>query len=168
MLQFIEAFPGSDEFLSLFKKELQYLAKASNPGYILGKLSEKEEAAGKIRVFGITDSITQSVMAPLSDYIFDILRKIPADGTFNQDGPLKRLVYHTNMSKEIVNPTFYSFDLSAATDRLPIDLQKDVLSVIFGDTFAEHWRDILVDRDWYHKGNPLRYSVGQPMGALSS
>jgi hypothetical protein len=108
-----------------------------NPGYKLGKLAQKEEAAGKIRVFGITDAITQSVMAPLSDYIFKILKACPADGTFNQDGPLKRLIYLTNMTKEIVNPTFYSFDLSAATDRLPIALQTDVLSTIFGQEFAE-------------------------------
>jgi len=26
----------------------------------------------------------------------------------------------------------------------------------------------VVSRDWYHKGVPLRYAVGQPMGALSS
>jgi len=147
LLSFISRFPDSGEFLSLLKEEFQYLAKANNPGYILGKLSEKEEAAGKIRVFGITDAITQSVMAPLSDYIFDLLKKLPSDGTFNQDGPLKRLVYLTNATKEIVNPTFYSFDLSAATDRLPIQLQTDVLSTMFGDDFANEWRKILVDRD---------------------
>jgi hypothetical protein len=123
--------------LSLLKHEFEYLAGAPNPGYILGKLAEKEEAAGKIRVFGITDSITQSVMAPLSDYIFKLLKNIPSDGTFNQDGPLKRLIYLTNATKEIVDPTFYSFDLSAATDRLPIALQQDVLSTLFGDKFAD-------------------------------
>lgn len=140
-------FPDSDDFLSLLKKELSYLSTALNPGYILGKLSQKEEAAGKIRVFAITDSITQSVMAPLSDYIFDLLKKNPSDGTFNQDGPLKRLIYLTNYTKEIVSPTFYSFDLSAATDRLPIRLQQDVMSTMFGEEFAELWAKILVDRD---------------------
>lgn len=123
--------------MSLLKQELEFVKEVINPGYILGKLAEKEEAAGKIRVFGIADSITQSVMAPLSDYIFDILRYCPSDGTFNQDGPLKRLIYLTNVTKEIISPTFYSFDLSAATDRLPIHLQKDVLGTIFGDEFSE-------------------------------
>lgn len=137
MLSFISKFPGSEGFLSLLKQEFDYLATVNNPGYILGKLAEKEEAAGKIRVFGITDAITQSVMSPLSDYIFELLKRNPADGTFNQDGPLKRLIYLTNVTKEIVNPMFYSFDLSAATDRLPIHLQTDVLSTMFGNDFAE-------------------------------
>lgn len=98
-------------------------------------MSEKLEAAGKIRVFAITDAITQSVMGPLSDYIFDILRSIPMDGTFNQDAPLRRLVTMCK-SGDIIDPTFYSYDLSAATDRLPIDLQEQVLSCFLGEDFA--------------------------------
>jgi len=31
----------------------------------------------------------------------------------------------------------YSFDLSAATDRLPIDLQKQVLSLIYNQEIAD-------------------------------
>jgi hypothetical protein len=31
----------------------------------------------------------------------------------------------------------YSFDLSAATDRLPIDLQVQVLSMIYNHTIAQ-------------------------------
>jgi hypothetical protein len=147
LLNFIKRFPQSEDFFELITGELNYIKDCVNPGYKLGKLAQKEEAAGKIRVFGITDAITQSVMAPLSDYIFQILKHIPADGTFNQDGPLKRLIYLTNVTKEIVDPVFYSFDLSAATDRLPISLQTDVLSTIFGQDFAEEWRNILVDRD---------------------
>lgn len=57
----------------------------------LGSLSIKEEAAGKVRVFAITDLITQSVMKPLHDSIFDLLKRIPMDGTFNQTKPLDLL-----------------------------------------------------------------------------
>jgi len=32
--------------------------------------------------------------------------------------------------------TIYSFDLTAATDRLPIKLQTDLLSLLFNRTFA--------------------------------
>jgi hypothetical protein len=76
--------------------------------------------------------------------------------------------------------SFWSYDLSAATDRLPVDLQKMVLIPILGEHLAEAWRSLLVDR-FYKVGKPpeginvprglprgVQYAVGQPMGALSS
>ena len=67
----------------------------------------------------------------------------------------------------------FSFDLSAATDRLPIQLQVQVLSQLLGRDIAEAWRDLLVSRSYRlndKSSGPkdLRYAVGQPMGALSS
>lgn len=61
------------------------------PDLFLGRLALKEEAAGKVRVFAITDCITQSLMKPLSDRIFSYLKKLPMDGTFEQSAPLRRL-----------------------------------------------------------------------------
>jgi hypothetical protein len=48
------------------------------------------------------------------------------DGTFNQDFPFDRLLRRNSKIK----PTLYGFDLSAATDRLPIILQEDILKLI--------------------------------------
>jgi len=53
------------------------------------------------------------------------LKTIPQDGTFDQDKPLDIL-----LSKDIQS-TIYSFDLSAATDRLPMEIQKDILNIIY-------------------------------------
>jgi hypothetical protein len=66
-------------------------------------------------------------------------------------------------------PTF-SYDLSAATDRLPVSLQVMVLEYILKDpSLAKTWAELLVGRAWHHKvEGPLYYAVGQPMGALSS
>jgi hypothetical protein len=85
--------------------------------------------------------------------------------------------------------TFASIDLSAATDRLPISLQASVLRVLLKDIvpdstmFAKAWIDLLVDRHYKISisgklnqeaivprklGQSVKYSVGQPMGALSS
>jgi len=66
----------------------------------------------------------------LNDYLFNILRKIPQDGTFDQLKPLLAL-----KSKRC--QSLYSYDLSAATDRLPIDLQVQVLSLLKGQEFAD-------------------------------
>jgi hypothetical protein len=131
----------------------------------LGKLSLKNEPAGKIRVFAIVDVWTQSVLWPIHDTIFRTLKNIPQDGTFNQDGPLKLL---QDKLKEAVDKTTYSYDLSAATDRFPIGFQVQVLSQVFTPELAYAWKELMVDRDYWLAGTPYRYGVGQPMGALSS
>lgn len=100
-------------------------------------------------------------MKPLHDYLFAILRLIPQDGTFDQLKPLNAL-YEKGCT------TFYSYDLTAATDRLPIDLQVQVLQTLKGPELALAWKQLLVDRPWWLDGVPYRYAVGQPMGALSS
>lgn len=102
----------------------------------LGRLSLKEEAAGKIRVFAITDVITQSLMGPLSDGIFLLLKRIPTDGTFNQGAPLSRLSEIVRSRKREDREEIYSFDLSAATDRLPIGTQESILRLLTNPSLA--------------------------------
>nr|QHJ68502.1 RNA-dependent RNA polymerase [Botrytis cinerea mitovirus 6] len=147
--------------------EMQCTIKSAMPQWSkgplkLGKLSLKHEPAGKVRVFAIVDAWTQSLLSPLHNALLDILKQIPQDGTFDQYKPVKRLI--DKGCKDL-----FSFDLSAATDRLPIDIQVDVLSYLFDNReTAEAWRDLLIDRDYHLKDEKIRYSVGQPMGALSS
>lgn len=150
--------------------ELAHVANSER----LGKLSPKLEAAGKIRVFAIVDSWTQSLLKPLHQVLFKILRTIPNDGTFDQDTSVHRI--KTKVTEQSLKKVF-SFDLSAATDRLPISLQSKILDTLIGiPGLGEVWRQILVDRDYVllrNKGlgidpQTVRYAVGQPMGALSS
>jgi hypothetical protein len=56
--------------------------------------------------------------------VFDILKQIPNDGCFDQEKPLRRLLQKGY--KEV-----FSYDLSSATDRFPIDLQRQVLSHLY-------------------------------------
>jgi len=56
-----------------------------------GRLGFKEEAAGKLRVFAMLDIITQWAFKGLHKQIFEILRLIPQDGTFDQLAPVNRL-----------------------------------------------------------------------------
>lgn len=126
----------------------------------LGKLGLKQEAAGKMRVFAMVDPVTQWAMYPIHRFIFDfILDKIPMDGTFNQLRPLNASLKWSQM---------YSLDLSAATDRLPLSLQKDIVNFIFPG-LGESWGIALTDRFYSVPGaSPVQYAVGQPMGAYSS
>jgi len=137
----------------------------------LGSLGFRQEAAGKLRVFAMVDPFTQWLLYPLHKMIFCILRSIPMDGTFNQLKPIYRLL---NMKCN----GLYSLDLSAATDRLPVLLQAEILNRLFlpycKGLFGTYWSYLLVGRSYWYKlpfskksGN-VKYSVGQPMGALSS
>lgn len=126
----------------------------------LGKLSIVYDQPGKARVVAITNWWVQLALLPLHDGIFDKLRDIPEDGTMNQDLALDNL-----LSKADPNHKFYSFDLSAATDRLPIDVQVQILRLLKVDSLA--WKGLL-DFAWFYKGAYVKYSVGQPMGAYSS
>lgn len=127
----------------------------------LGRLSLKEEAAGKIRVFAIVDCWTQWLLHPLHSAIFALLGRIPQDGTFDQHAP----VYRLKLTK---SDFVASYDLSAATDRLPLQVQKMVLGPVLGLHLAECWGDLLTKREYWLKDKPYTYAVGQPMGALSS
>jgi len=68
----------------------------------------------------------------------------------------------------------YGYDLSAATDRLPIDVQVSILATLIGEKAAIAWKGLLVSRSYLYKDpdtkqiNQVQYAVGQPMGALSS
>jgi hypothetical protein len=152
--------------------------KRSGFGSRLSQFAIKEEAAGKVRVFALVDSWTQSVLKPLHEALFQILRSMPNDGTFNQDASVQR-----SIDKAAKYGCAFSFDLSAATDRLPAHLTAQILESIFAiEGLGEAWYKLLVDRHfhfgesvvkkyphfWEDQDNAYRYSVGQPMGGLSS
>lgn len=139
----------------------------------LGKLSLKQEAAGKVRVFAMVDAWTQWVLAPVHDVIFNhILPRLPEDGTMDQLAPLHRLM---GMKPSCL----YSLDLTAATDRVPLWLQQRLIAAFTNERFARNWANLLVGRGYNlsfensvtgerEEDHILRYGVGQPMGALSS
>lgn len=145
--------------------------KTGNYSGLCGQLAYKEEAAGKLRVFAMVDIWTQNVLRPLHQSLFDLLKRVPNDGTFDQDASVKR-----SISKSLVSGCAYSFDLSSATDRLPISIQIPILNILFPkQEIGSVWADLLVGREYYNPGykdivekGKVKYAVGQPMGALSS
>lgn len=162
-------------FLNWFEKSLllaPVLSSYMDAAGTLGKLGLKEEAAGKVRVFAMVDPITQWVLKPLHDRIFEILRLIPQDGTFDQVRPLGRLV---SLQKDN-RVGLWSFDLTAATDRIPIVFQAAIMSLLLGAHMANLWMILLVGRAYrlpdkaakQLRLGAVHYSVGQPMGALTS
>lgn len=159
----------TQSFWTLMEKEAAHTPSSARPLSVApGRLSIKLEPAGKVRVFAIVDYWSQCALKPLHDWLMDVLKGIPTDGAFDQHRPIVRLLKKTATMKDTI---FYSFDLSAATDRFPVELQRGLLEVVFGYTFAYWWQELLVARPYTAplKGKPLmKYAVGQPMGALSS
>jgi hypothetical protein len=85
------------------------------------KLSYFSDKEGKTRVIAILDYWSQTALRPLHIHCMDTLRKIKSDCTFDQNAFRRSL------------PTcgpYYCYDLSAATDRMPITLQKRVLEYL--------------------------------------
>lgn len=129
---------------------------------LLRKLSAIKDKEGKTRVIAIFDYWSQSALKPLHDCLMGILRRLPTDCTFNQSSFMKRVPSN--------GVTYYSFDLSNATDRMPAEFQRRILSRIIGSERSYDWLDIMVKEGFSCPGQTelIKYSVGQPMGAYSS
>lgn len=130
---------------------------------IIGKLSVVYDQAGKARIVAITNYWVQLALKPLHDCLSSLLRGNKNDGTFNQEKPFNDLLERVNKDQIL-----YGFDLSSATDRLPIDIQRDILTQLgfngklWMQTLGFNWIPSFGDK------TPVKYSVGQPMGAYSS
>lgn len=153
---------------------------------VTARLSRLEEAAGKIRVVAIVDFWTQMALKPLHRAIFAVLRLIPNDGTFGQEScvaMLQRKVGEGLIQAREQGTTFtaYSYDLSSATDRIPVDIYQFMLTRLFDGSFSVFWRALLTFRKWEDRWSTVnerggverhredrQYAVGQPMGAYSS
>ncbi|QDM55307.1 RNA-dependent RNA polymerase [Geopora sumneriana mitovirus 1] len=129
------------------------------------KLHVLFEKGVKCRVIAIGDYFSQCVLTPFHELLAGILKALPNDCTFDQEAGFNRVLELSKVSSEL-----YSIDLSKATDRLPLKLQRRLMELLVGDDLiAELWAYILADRDFVtDTGHKVRYAVGQPMGFKSS
>lgn len=133
-----------------------------------GRLSLVKDPECKVRVIAILDYMSQLFLKPIHKILINKLTNFPCDRTYTQDP-------HNNWEDN--EHSFWSMDLSAATDRFPITVQRRLLEHMFKDPcFAQSWENLLTKRNYALPGdylaedgsNSVRYAVGQPMGAYSS
>lgn len=118
---------------------------------------------GKTRVIAEFDYFSQTVLRPVHLFLFEVLRIINQDMTFTQGA----FVDHVKRWGD--KCTLYSYDLTTATDRFPIDLIVDVLEGHLGKDVSSAWKDVMIGYPFITpSGQYVRYSVGNPMGAMSS
>jgi len=121
--RYLEGFQLSLRFPRNYPLGVSTLQKSDE----IGRLSIKVEPAGKLRVFAMVDVWTQSILKPLHDSLFALLSQLPNDGTFDQQASVKRC-----MQKSVAAGRSYSYDLSAATDRLPVEIQEGIIGALYG------------------------------------
>nr|UPW42131.1 MAG: putative RNA dependent RNA polymerase [Xinjiang farmland mitovirus 5] len=101
----------------------------------IGRLSIVKDPDCKMRVIAILDYVSQFILKPIHLSIFGKLRNFECDRTFTQEPHASWL----NNSEH-----FWSLDLSAATDRLPMDLQTKLMNYMFNSVeLANSWRSLL-------------------------
>lgn len=137
--------------------------------YPVSKLSFLAEGGCKTRVIAIGDLFSQAILLPLHDLLMKRLRGIDQDATFNQGKAISWLKEVTTRGGT------WSFDLTTATDRFPVLLQRAVMRALFGRQIGSLWTKVMVSlRDFSYRDPKLRrttevqYTVGQGMGLYSS
>jgi hypothetical protein len=92
-----------------------------------GRLGSVVEGGGKRRIFAIGNYKNQRLLHPVHDWLNEVLKMIPMDGTFEQTRPLNYLE-----GSEVA----YSYDLKSATDRWPLVFMFEVMCYLFDRSFA--------------------------------
>lgn len=168
----IKTFSGDllSEKMDLCRRHQSELSVIMNQPVVTGKPVRKlvaiPDSEGKTRLIAIGDYWSQTCLKPFHDYLNIVLRSIPQDRTFDQGKGLKDLPFSSDR-------TYYSFDLTAFTDRFPIKILLGLLTCAYGLTKAKAWYDILVGYSFDYKDPKglqynVRYSVGNPMGMYTS
>jgi len=137
------------------------LNEKGNP-LIHSKLSYVKDKEAKARIIAILDYWSQSALKPLHEALFSLLKRIPGDCTFDQAS------FARTLPKE---GPYHSLDLTAATDRFPLWIQRAVIAEVTScEEYGSAWAELIADREFSvpWTGGRVLYSCGQPMGAYSS
>jgi len=98
----------------------------------------------KNRPIAILDYWSQTVLKPLHDNLMIMLKKLRTDLTYSQDRCKSIAKFMARGTyRESTSPTYYSFDLTSATDRFPLIVQQYVLTHILGEEKAGAWGRIM-------------------------
>jgi len=118
-----------DEDLDIMVGMAKKIETSNKP--IHSRLHFLAEGGGKTRVVAIGDFWTQQTLKVIHEFLMDTLKRLSTDGTYSHNRVSLLTMEATRLGKDI-----YCFDLTAATDRFPALLQKDVISEMLGPEIA--------------------------------
>nr|UTR30267.1 RNA-dependent RNA polymerase [Hymenoscyphus fraxineus mitovirus 2] len=175
-------FKGSEQFLYLMNTLEENMR--IDPDFMTGKIHSRlfhfTASGGKARMMANVDWTSQTALSAMHFTTFSMTRSLKQDFTFSHKSATKELIIRTEKDERYdSNYSYYSMDLSAATDRLPRYLQSTLLRNTMdfvkydGKSMAENWTNT-IDREYSTKNSlineskPTRYEVGQGMGTFTS
>lgn len=99
----------------------------------VGKIGFIQEKGAKLRAIANPFRIFQVALEPLGNALLDILKTLPWDCTYDQGKGVNFVRESLSLGKEV-----HSIDLSSATDKFPLKVQKElVLNIIRASKMAD-------------------------------
>jgi hypothetical protein len=133
---------------------------------IAGNIGFIQEPGGKLRSVANPFRIFQRTLEPLGDSLFNLLKELPWDCTFDQSKAIPAV------QKALLDgKTLHCIDLSAATDYFPLELQLAVLRVLYGNQQLIDLFEDLSRASWrtnQHYQPTISWRRGQPLGLYPS
>lgn len=139
---------------------------------LVGRILNLADKAGKDRVIAIVGYVVNNTLKPIHDYLVRLNKSIRQDSTIQSIGIAKI----TEWTEKLRKAHICSADLSAATDKLPVDLQSYILYRVLRMSGYDNaleisrlWRLLLTSIPFLAPdGSVIQYGQGQPMGVYSS
>ena len=129
----------------------------------VGRIGLIQEPGYKLRAVANPSRVYQCALQPLGDYLYNILRDLPWDCTFNQMKPSETIKAHLSSYK-----TIHSVDLTGATDYFPLDFQLKILKKLLVNHEYISLFEELSRGPWNYQGSTIRWLKGQPLGLYPS
>jgi hypothetical protein len=134
--------------------------KSHEGSFRTSKLVLLSDKACKTRIIAIADWWSNVALNSIHQSMMRALSRLPSDVTYRQD-KIPRLV-------KGLGSNLFSSDMTAFTDRFPIDLEISLISAAYGEHTSRLWKQIISNRSFSHPKGDVTYACGNPMGILSS
>lgn len=159
---------GRGELINLAKSTWQafeFPIPRDQSALALARLICFSEKAGKTRQVYAPSWYIQESLYEIHQIVYKILGQLGScDGTYSHAKSGEKVKEWTKEGRKI-----WSFDLSSATDRFPLELQKGLIASLFSIEIAEAWATLAkIPAIVPELKGHVRWQTGQPMGIFSS
>lgn len=149
---------------AVYESEFLELTDGKLP--LVGRIGFIQEAGYKLRSIANPGRVFQRVLEPLGNFLYDKIKTLPWDATFDQSKPLQPISDHLKSGQTVT-----CFDLSNATDLFPLHIQLKILEHLLPNNM-DHinlFKEIS-NGLWLYgpKKRTIQWRVGQPLGLYPS
>jgi hypothetical protein len=128
-----------------------------------GEVHFLQEPGLKMRAIASPYRIHQLALKPIGDSIYNVVRKLEWDCTYDQSRATPWIQKSLSAGK-----TVHSIDLTGATDYFPLEIQVITLRAIFGDIIDINLIEEISQLRWKSKHGDIQWKRGQPLGLYPS